>query len=341
MKKLFLAATLCATSITAPSWANDSNAAVGLGGLELIQNDAISMDSEDLFISKKLITVKYRFTNTSARDIETLVSFPLPPLPTGINGHMGDVGYPNWKELNFKTFIDGKPITLDYKESVHIIGDTSAKDISARLQALGWPIRAFDDYKFIDTLNDLPAADKAKLITEGLLKKTRYGEGVEPNWQVQTHVTRQQTFPAGRTITVEHSYEPVIGGSVGGMMERSSRKEKYFKEYAAHYCIDKSFIRGFDKQRYSGKKDSDGNEIGQFYVETWINYILKSGANWKGPIKDFRLVVDKEKPGNLVSFCMDGIKKISPTQFEVRKQNFEPTKDIGILIVEFVDLDAN
>ena len=68
--------------------------------------------------------------------------------------------------------------------------------------------------------------------------------------------------------------------------------------------------------------------------------MLKSGANWKGPIKDFRLVLDKDKPGNLLSFCMTGVKKISPTRFEVRKTDFEPNQDIRILIAEFYDPNA-
>jgi hypothetical protein len=45
--------------------------------------------------------------------------------------------------------------------------------------------------------------------------------------------------------------------------------------------------------------------------------------------------VDKGAPENLLSFCMDGVKKISPTQFEVRKTNFEPAKDLDILIATF------
>jgi opacity protein-like surface antigen len=339
MKKLILASALCSAMLMAPAYANDSNAAVGLGGLELIKNDAISMDSEDLYLSKKLVTVKYQFTNTSANDIETLVSFPLPALPTGIEGHMGDVGYPDWKDLNFKTLVNGKAIKLDYKEVVQIIGDTSGKDISTRLASLDWPVHAFDDYRFIDKLNDLPAADKAKFVKEGLLAKSKYGDDLLPNWQVQTHVTRKQIFPAGKTITVEHSYKPVVGGSVGGMLERSGRKDSSYKEYIGSFCADKSFIKGFDKIRYSGKKDKDGDEIGQMYVETWLDYVLKSGANWKGPIKNFRLVVDKGNAKNLVSFCMDGVTKISPTQFEVRKTNFEPNKDLNILIVEFVYSD--
>jgi Domain of unknown function (DUF4424) len=337
MKKLFLAAAFLSTYAASPIAANDSSAAVGVGGLYLQKNDVVSMDSEDLFLSKELVRIKYRFTNTGTKDVETLVSFPLPAIPNDM-GYMGDQGYPDWKtDLEFKTLVDGKPVQLDYRETVQIAGDKTGRDISARLKTLGWPIRGFDDYRFGDKLNDLPAAEKAAFVKEGLLVKSANSDYLMPNWQLQTHVTRKQIFPAGKTISVEHSYKPVTGGSVGGMLERSGRKDPYFKEYIAAFCADKNFIKGFDKVRYSGKKDKDGDEVGQFYVETWLDYVLKSGANWKGPIKDFRLVVDKGKSNNLVSFCMDGVTKISPTQFEVRKTNFEPAKDLNILIVEFMD----
>jgi hypothetical protein len=36
-----------------------------------------------------------------------------------------------------------------------------------------------------------------------------------------------------------------------------------------------------------------------------------------------------------VSFCAEGVQKIAPTQFEVRKTNFEPKDDLAILIVEW------
>jgi hypothetical protein len=331
---------ICALALfAAPAIANDSSAAIGLGGLELTKNDAISMDSEELFISMKQITVKYRFTNSSTKDVETLVSFPLPALPTDIDGHMGDVGYPVWSELEFKTLVDGKPVTLDYREQVVIIGDPSGKDISARLKALGWPVRAFEDYEFNQSVQEMEAAKRAAYVKEGLLREVDGGGYWTANWQIQTHVTRKQVFPAGKTISVDHSYNPVGGGSVGGIMEKNYRSERGFKEYAAQYCIDKNFLKGFDAKRYSKKKDSDGNQVGQFYVENWLSYILKSGANWKGPIKDFRLVVDKGKADNLVSFCMNGVTKISPTQFEVRKTNFEPTKDLDILIVQWAPFE--
>jgi Domain of unknown function (DUF4424) len=340
MKKIMRALLIVAAFLPTPaSVANDSSAAIGLGGLELTRNDAISMDSEDLFISQKLVRVKYRFTNNSDRDVETLVSFPLPIIPTGIGGYMGDQSYPKWQDdLDFKTLVDGKPVALEVREVVTLVGINDGKDVGARLTELGWPIRVWDDYDFAQKLQTLPEAQMQSYLKEGLLRRSKDDRQSVPNWQLQTHVTRSQIFPAGKTITVEHSYAPVIGSSVAGNFERSTRrnKEYNFSDYAKHYCIDKAFLKGFDRVRYA-KLPKNATEDEQFqatfYGEIWLSYILKSGANWRGPIKDFRLVVDKGSPKNLVSFCMNGVTKISDTQFEVRKTNFEPDKDLDILIV--------
>ncbi len=335
MKQLISAAALAATSLSLPAIANDSAAAIGVGGLVLQKNDAVSMDSEDLFISEERVVIKYRFTNRSDKDVETLISFPLPAIPNEI-GYLGDQSYPNWKkDLNFITMVDGRPAELSYHEQVSLVGDSEGKDIRPRLKALGWPERGWDDYQFIEKLQGLGSSDRAAYLKEGLLRKEGTSDYLVPNWQLQTHVTRKQLFPAGKTISVEHSYTPVAGGSVAGNLEKQRRKEADFKDYAAAYCIDASFLKGFDKRRYTGKLDGDGNDLGMYYAETWLSYVLKSGANWKGPIRDFRLVVDKGSTDNLVSFCMDGVKKIGPTRFEVRKANFEPREDLEILIVKF------
>lgn len=348
MKKFVfaIALTALAATLAVPGSANDSSAAIGLGGLELKQNDAISMDSEDLFLSRQEVRVKYRFTNTTTNDVETLVSFPLPVLPTGLEGYIDSASFSDWKEqLDFKTLVDGKPVVLTYREVVSIIGRPDIKNVDVRLKELLWPVRYWDDYEFDQKYIDTLSADKkAQLVKSGLLRKDPDSDYYAPNWQVQAHVTRMQTFPAGKTVMVEHSYKPIAGGSVGGALTAEYRKDPGmgFKDYAAAYCIDKSFLAGFDKRYAANKKKAAarGNEYGVAYVEHWLDYVLKSGANWKGPIKDFRLVVDKEKPDNLLSFCMTGVKKISPTRFEVRKTNFEPTQDIKILIAEFYDPDA-
>jgi hypothetical protein len=70
------------------------------------------------------------------------------------------------------------------------------------------------------------------------------------------------------------------------------------------------------------------------FTETRINYVLKTGANWAGPIGAFRLVVDKGAPQNLVSFCGDSVAKIGPTRFEMRGHDFRPAADLHVLILE-------
>ena len=68
--------------------------------------------------------------------------------------------------------------------------------------------------------------------------------------------------------------------------------------------------------------------------DSWLDYTLVTGANWSGPIGEFRLVVDKGSEDNVVSFCADGVRRISPTQFEVRYSNYTPTRDLNVLIIE-------
>ena len=64
-----------------------------------------------------------------------------------------------------------------------------------------------------------------KLVAEGVLRKDPDSDYHFPNWQMQAHVTRKQIFPAGKTISVEHSYKPIAGGSVGGALTPEYRKD--------------------------------------------------------------------------------------------------------------------
>ncbi len=312
-----------------PARANDSEAEVGIGGLELKKNGAISMDSEDLYISQGEVRVRYRFTNRSARDVETLVSFPVPMLPDGIKGHYSYTSMPDYNRLEFRTTIDGRPAPLDYVQRAEVAG----RDVTSLLTAMGWPLRWFDGADGPPAfLAALAAKDKAAFLRDGLLRRSPDDPAtVIPAWNIVTHVTRSQLFPAGKTVEVTHRYVPIAGGSVGGGLYRPVRKGEGEARYRRKYCTDTAFFAGFDR-RIAGLARSSSAGMSS---EVWLSYILRPGANWRGPIGDFRLVIDKGKPGNLVSFCMDGVRKISPTQFEVRKRNFEPVRDIDVLIVEF------
>ena len=58
--------------------ANDSTGFVATGGVQYLKNPKISMQSEDLFISKNIIRVNYQFKNLTTQDITETVLFPLP-----------------------------------------------------------------------------------------------------------------------------------------------------------------------------------------------------------------------------------------------------------------------
>ena len=321
---------LAAMVLALPARANDSEAAVHLGGIELVENRQISMDSEDLYISEREVRVRYVYTNHSNRDLELTISFPLPAVRAADMGQYSYTAIPDFSTLNFVTTVDGKPVKL----AAVMRAEVDGRDVTGRLQQLGWPLDWIDGSGEVpDFVKQLTPARQAAHATEGLLRITESG-AVYPAWDAVTHVTRRQVFPAKRSVVVTHRYAPMIGGSVAGSLFPAMRKD--YPEHLKTYCIEPGFLAAFDRKVAARMNRPDAPMA---YSETWIGYVLSSGRNWRGPIKDFRLVVDKGTPENLVSFCMDGVKKISPTQFEVRRRNFEPKGDLEILIVKWPSSD--
>lgn len=333
-----LAALPLAALLAAPALANDSEAEWALGGLTLKTTAAISMDREELYLSASEVRVDYTYTNHSPEEREVLIAFPLPALP-GPDGYLDFVSYPDWGTLEFATTVDGEPVPWEIADRALAGTGAGEKDVTDLVLARGWPVYWVFDYTFTDRMQALPEAEQEELIRLGLLEGERDGSGVlrvTPAWRGQRFIMRTQTFPAKASVAVSHRYTPMTGGSVGGMLYPAVRKDfpEGLADYRSKWCVDDAFLAGIDRRLASTPKGKM-----RYMSETWLGYVLSSGANWHGPIKDFRLVVDKGEPGNLVSFCMDGVKKISPTQFEVVKSNFEPARDLDVLIVRFDEVE--
>ncbi len=95
--------------------ANDSSAGLDGGQLVLKQADNIRMESEDLFLSLKEVRVRYEFRNTGPKDVETIVAFPLPPMPSKADvdeGIMDNVSYDPSSDnpLGFVCRVDGQVV---------------------------------------------------------------------------------------------------------------------------------------------------------------------------------------------------------------------------------------
>ncbi len=332
MYRSAIALTLAAATWAAPAFANDSAAALATGGLVFVRNDDIEMRSEDLYISTAEIRVRYRFHNRSERDVSLLVAFPLPEIT--VDEEDAEVSVPTDDPVNFvgfKTTVNGRPVAADVEQRVFAAG----VDRTEHLRTLGIPLAPHLEATRV-ALDRLPKARWDELIKLGLATIFEYdaGKGMErhlsPRWTLRTTFHWQQTFPAGAETVIDHRYRPSVGGAAQtalGMPGLS--KEEWFAEYQRKYCIDRDFLAAVERLRRNTRSDT-----GLPYSEKWIDYILTTGANWSGPIKEFRLVVDKGAAGSLVSFCGEGVRKIGPTQFEMRKTDFVPRQDLSVLILE-------
>jgi len=307
--------------------ANDTTASTGAGGLVIKRTDAIDMVSEDLFVSTDAIRIRYVFRNRTPRDIDTVVAFPMPDRDLG-EEYGGDVGYPS----NFRTLVAERPVTATLERKAVVKG----KDHSALLRQLKVPIAPDSINDATAAMDRLAPAQKKQLEALGLAGDEEYdntGQGMKhhliPLWTVKDSMWWKQRFPAGRDLVIEHNYVPGLGGSVESAIAfKQFRTTDDSRQMIKRYCIDSEFLAAVDRR--SRKDQTNGPGM----PDKWVDYILTTGANWRSPIGSFRLVVDKGKPGNLVSFCESGVKKISPTQYEVRHSNWRPTRDLHVLIIE-------
>ncbi|MGZ8362540.1 MAG: DUF4424 domain-containing protein, partial [Caulobacteraceae bacterium] len=312
-----------------PAFANDSTAELTTGGLVLTRTEHIEMRSEDLFISPKEVRVRYRFLNTAPTDQRVTVAFPMPDITGDIDFMIAVPTEDAQNLLGFRTTVEGRPVAARVEQkAVH-----GGVDRTAMLSALGVPL-APHLAAAREALDRLPKAEQERLVKLGISQIDEYdaGQGWErhlsPAWTLKTTYYWDQVFPAGREITVEHRYQPSVGASAGTSVGSAWQSPEDRAAYLARYCIDAAFTAAVAKRR-------GGAETAPF-TERRIAYVLKTGANWKKPIGDFRLVIDKERPDSLISFCGQGVQKISPTRFEVRKTNFTPTRDLNILILDLL-----
>jgi hypothetical protein len=311
---------------TASALANDSTAALGAGGIVLTQSADIRMASEDLYISVGLVRVRYQFVNDARAPITARVAFPLPEADMRDLSEIG-VGWPTEKGENvvdFKVTVDGRAVVPQLERKAFLKG----REVTADLTRLGVPVSPRPG-EVSDAVQKLSPAAKAELVRLKLANIT--ADYVEPLWVVKNTYHWLQTFPAGRPLNVEHTYKPIAGGSFFsalGYFQDPKMFDKYYKEY----CIDPSTRAGIASRLKALQRRHGENAL---MVQWTVDYVLTTAKNWKGPIGQFRMTLDKGKPENVISFCMDGpVRKAGATTFVVERRNFVPARDFTMMIFE-------
>ena len=285
-----------------PCAANDTSASIDAGGLVFRQSADIEMRSEVLTISPEAVEVDYVFFNTSQKDITTPVAFPLPDLNLAEMWHspvsVPFRGQPNY--VGFKTWVDGKEAAAS--SEVHAVLE-DGRDIAGELQRLG--VNIFGGQQ------DYTPEVKAALLKLGALVDGGYGD-IYPVWIAKTSFYWTQTFPAGKELRVKHRYS-------AGPLHRLVRADE------PEWCTDAAHKAAFAALPKLEGDYLDGKAV---------RYVLKTGANWAGPIGDFTLRIDKGGAA-LVSTCP--IPGLTLTRegnaFVAHARNFTPAADLNVLFV--------
>lgn len=308
MKKLIPLASLALLLCSAPAAANDSIATVDTYGIHFKKSSSVVMASERLFISREKIEVDYIFINESAQDVVETVVFPMPREPgfVEINIPWPYAEVDTYKQ-QFSVLVDGRPVS--FREELRaFLPDSRAKlqDVTSQLRALG--------------ITDLELAGEhiservARVLDQAGLWPLDEDITITP-WSLQRFYHWEQRFPAGKSVRVQHAYPPLLGGRIW-----PAEDSGYQAMAQERFCLNKRVWRG--KRGLFDNSD--------------LHYILTTGANWAGPIRDFQLVIEKS-PYERVSLCWpeSELKKVSPVRFEARIADFTPQRDLAVLFYSF------
>lgn len=303
--------------------ADDSSAMLGAGGIVFVKNTPVRMAAEDLYVSPDAVRIRFEFQNPASRDVKTIVAFPLPDINTKefAESPIGTVTDDPTNFIGFKAVVDGKPVPVKVEQRAFLNG----KDVTAEIAAFGAPLNPVSGDGY-EKLRQLPKDKRKAMIAAGLAD----GDDTEiyPQWTLRTRFYWTQIFPAKKTVTIEHSYQPVTGQSFFSA-EYQKRTDKYGD---IDYCFDQGTWSAIQAQ--TGKVKNSPGYLG-YMISYETAYILSTAGNWQGPIGKFHLTLDKLKPGNILSLCWDGnLKKSGPTAFEFTAENYAPKRDINMIVLE-------
>ena len=322
-------ARLAAVSLIAvvlPSGANDTLATLGAGGLAPLKSSTIVMESEDLEISVHKISVRYIFRNTSDRDIDVIVAFPLPELSGGLLAN-SPVKIPSTDPLNFVDFqvlVDGKSVAPKIETRAFVETRAVNTEITADLGSMRVPASPLDE-SITAAFRKAPPAQQARFEKNGWIdcKLTNDGK-CWPMWTVRVQFYWTQRFPARSAVEVRHSYSPIVGGSYITPNNDGASELK-------PYCGGADALEKIKKLKaLHPAKNSESPAL----LERRIQYILTTANNWSGPIRNFRLSVIPDAPDDIVVTCLPGLKPISPARYELVRSNFRPDKELDVLILQ-------
>lgn len=284
--------------------ADDSIAAIGAGGIELLQSDDIRMEEQDLFLTRDKVRTRFLFRNESDVDITSLVAFVMPDIQA--EDLMKRDTIPLADMLSFTVESNGRKITPDYDLRA-ILND---KDITEQLEKL--KIMPEDITRHVSS--GFAPAQRDELKKIGAMHA--FFDNV-PGWNTRLRIYWEQQFLAGAQVEIYHEYKPFLGTE--NISPETITEVSAFTEA---FCMTNAQKRqAAELLRQPGVRAYD------------LEYTLSTGASWKGSIRRLAITIEKTNPDDIIASCLPGLKPESSNTYSVSHENIKPTEDIRVLFI--------
>lgn len=364
MKHLLTAAPIViASAIMSPALANDSEGGLtATGGLEFLRNEHIRIVSEDLLVSPELIRVEYTYENTHVEDIQIQVAFPIQVGLWGGTYSAEEVV----RQLEFKTWVNGEPIEWFPYFGANFENEALCRNLWITRNQIfddyGYCFTTLSGGILFDNSDCTSESVSLNRMDRERVAAIRDAESqnncsVEPSIQAITpfkstelvnaedyvSIVRSQTFPANSLTKVVHEYRPDVGRSVPWKIWReppSLRSEVDWgpeDDDAGEFeimlgCTSLSeYNSAIEVWKSKGKfKPTIGEQPTAWMLfDSWLTYILVTGANWNGNIENFRLEIHTEER-QIINTCFEGLQRVSDTSLVFEAKNFVPNQNLHV-----------
>ncbi len=339
--------------ITQGVYANDTSVSAAAGGIISEKNDAIEMRKERLKLSLDKVTVDYEFFNKTSNNVDLNIAFPLPPIyrTDEITSGYFDPFYDVYRLIensakysfnsvdppqryltsadpfqDFELKIEGQPHAYRMRYAAIARDGT---DITSKLLAEGIPLSQL----YINGFQEEPVYERVPEFKKRLKSLHLLDSSGYVTWHNEVTYMWQDTFPAKSSHKVFHSYRPMIGRNWISIEGNKKRAQLFSDVKIANgtwawdeYCPSQDLQKLLLKNVGSTLKDFEVREIA---------YVLKTGANWAGPIHDFELEVVPPRKDSKVVFCWPNEIQRKPDGSVIAKAiDFVPKEDLKILILD-------
>jgi uncharacterized protein (UPF0297 family) len=290
------------------------------GGIVPKGTPDIVIHRAQLVISPGKISAVYELANETARDIVSEIVFPVPEYGYNFMTPIGDI-------LDFKVWADGKAIPYETEAHAFVDGverTNILNELGITIETFGF----FDEYDYESStkyfhnyeINLLTREQRKKLVDFKIIADD---DNSGPRWSVLKFYKWTQRFPARRAVRIRHEYAPIYGSTQIPIEE--------LRQELRDACLSDELLN-----KMKEAESQTGGKSWTYYVGS-IRYLLTTVNAWKGPIRDFEMIIDRSPlprswpAPRYMGFCWEGVVPTPDNRsYVIQKKDFSPTKDLTV-----------